>query len=421
MRIWLATVGEPLPIDGENVRLLRTGQFAEWLAGRGHDVTFFTGTMDHYRRRLRTGTTTTYQISSGYKIVALAGRHYSRTISVARFRNHADVARSFRAAASSFEEPDVILASYPTEELCRAILDYAEPRGIPVAIDIRDFWPDIFSEVLPPPLRLLAPLAFYPLERAVSRTLARATAVSGMTESALQWALKKAGRNRRECDFWFPFSYTRPLEAGAIRQRSPAEDGLRVCFLGTLSRRSNLEVLIDAFGLLERGGITARLTICGIGELESTLKIRAAGLGNIEFLGWLGAEELQSVMRQSDLGALPYIRPDFHMSLPNKCIEYLAGGLPVLSCTEGEVCTLIQRRGCGVWTSATPAGIARAIAGLAAEPEQLSVLKANAAAVFDDTFEQNIVFGKALGALEHLAQKTVRLDARESLEGNVPP
>ena len=51
MKVWIATIGEPLPIDGNNVRLLRSFQFAEWLSERGHTVNFITNSVDHYNRR----------------------------------------------------------------------------------------------------------------------------------------------------------------------------------------------------------------------------------------------------------------------------------------------------------------------------------------------------------------------------------
>lgn len=408
MRIWLATVGEPLPVDEGRPRLLRTGQFAEWLARRGHEVVFWTGTMDHYRRRIRSAGTTVYEIADNYRIVALAGRHYSRTISFSRLRNHADVARSFSAEVAAWEPPDIILASYPTEELCRAILDYAQPRGVPVVIDVRDFWPDIFAEMLPAALRPLAPIAFHPLERAARKTLRRATALSGMTETAMRWALAKAGREQHEGDFWFPFSYRRREERSGGEPESRSGNEMRVCFLGTLSERSNLETLIDAFRLLRERGVAARLTICGTGGAEAALRARAADLENVEFRGWIGASELVAVMRQSDLGALPYDRADFHKSIPNKCVEYLAGGLPVLTCTDGEVRALMERRDCGIWTPAKPDEIARAIADLADAPERLAALKRNAGAVFEDSFEEDMVFGKALTKLMENAGTATR-------------
>lgn len=395
MRIWLATVGEPLPVDAGGQRLLRTGQFAEWLSARGHEVVFFTGTMDHYARRLRSEVTTVYDVAPNYRIVALAGRVYKRSVSLARFRNHADVARSFVTASAGLEPPDVVLCSYPTEELCRAILDYCEPRNIPVAIDIRDFWPDIFSEMLPGPLKLMAPIVFAPIEGAVRKTLARATALSGMTASALRWAQSKARRVPNDNDFWFPFSYPSQKEVTPVPHQ-----GVRLVFLGTLSHRSNIETIIDAMKLLEQRGVDATLDICGTGQAETSLAARAEGLRSVRFHGWIAASELADIMARSDLGVLPYIQPDFHMSLPNKFVEYLAGGLGVLSCTEGEVRQMVTNRDCGVWAPSDPVMLADAIASLV--PQRITQMKDNAQVVFADTFGQEAVFGKALGCLEHL-------------------
>lgn len=396
MRIWLATVGEPLPVDAGGQRLLRTGQFAQWLADRGHEVVFFTGTMDHYARRLRSEATEVYEIAPNYRIVALAGRLYTRSVSLSRFRNHADVARSFTLAAPGMPPPDVVLSSYPTAELCRAILDYCEPRKIPVAIDIRDFWPDIFAELLPGPFKRLAPLIFAPMERAVRRTLARATALSGMTRSALGWAQAKARRSPNDKDFWFPFSYPSQRDITPVPHQ-----GVRLAFLGTLSHRSNIETIIDAMRLLENRGVEASLDICGTGQAEASLVARARGLSSVRFHGWVAASGIADIMARSDLGVLPYIQPDFHMSLPNKFVEYLAGGLGVLSCTEGEVRQMIASRDCGVWATSDPVAIADAVAGLT--PSRIAELKDNARTVFADTFGQDAVFGKALGCLEHLA------------------
>ena len=401
MRIWLATVGEPLPVDAGGQRLLRTGQFAQWLADRGHEVVFFTGTMDHYARRLRTPETEIYEMAPNYRIVGLKGRLYKRSISLARFKNHVDVARSFTELAGDLPPPDVVLASYPTEELCRAILDYCEPRRIPVAIDIRDFWPDIFAEILPGPLKLAAPLVFSGIERSARKTLARASALSGMTASALQWGQSKAKRPPRQNDFWFPFSYPRQQEVTPV-----PHEGVRLVFLGTLSHRSNIETVIDAMRLLEARGVPARFDVYGTGEAEAALAARAEGLQSVTLHGWVAASDISDIMAHSDLGVLPYVRSDFHLSLPNKFVEYLAGGLGVLSCTEGEVRNMIGARDCGIWVESAPEQIAGSIAAL--EPARIKTLKDNARTVFADTFQQDAVFGKALRCLEHLVTDAAR-------------
>ena len=56
MRAWLLTVGEPLPCDGPNERLHRTGLLAEALHSRGHEVLWWSSTFDHARKRFREST-----------------------------------------------------------------------------------------------------------------------------------------------------------------------------------------------------------------------------------------------------------------------------------------------------------------------------------------------------------------------------
>lgn len=417
MNIWLATVGEPLPIDPNSPRLLRTGQLAAWLAAAGHQVTFWTNAFDHYRKCMRTEATHTYVVSDNYKIIALAGRAYRRNVSIARVLSHRDVARSFEAEVEQHAPPDVIISSYPIEELCRSLLDYAEPRRIPVIIDTRDFWPDIFAELLPGPMRPLGDLLLSPLNHRAQQTLARATGLSGMTESALDWGLRKAGRERRESDLWFPFSYAgssgNPTETGAsavpggIAEQFRSLAGTKVCFLGTLSTRSNLEVVVEAFRLLQQQNVPAQLAICGRGEAEADLRERAAGLDNVHFPGWLNEGELRAIMNASDYGLLPYDRSDFHMSLPNKFVEYLAGGLSVLSCTPGEVRRFLDEHGCGKWVPSNAGDMAAAIAGAVVTPQTVAAQKRRAREVFEQKFAQDKVFRQVLGHLVGLtARKT---------------
>lgn len=397
MRIWMATVGEPLPTDEGPTRLLRTGQFAQWAADRGHEVVFFTNTMDHYKRKLRADSTTVYEMASNYKIIALKGRHYQGSMTLARFMNHVDTAASFKKISADLDPPDVVLSSYPIEELSRALIDYCELLGIPVILDTRDFWPDIFSEMLPRALRWAGRLVFFPLEYRARQTFRRAAAVSGITRSAMEWGQKMAGRGPREADFWFPFSYVRPA------QRAPvAHDGLRLCFFGTLTPRNGLEVVVDAMRVLAEKGHNIQLDICGTGEAEAFLRARAEGLDNVHFRGWLNASQLLEVLAESDFGVLPYNRPDFFKAVPNKFAEYLAGGLPVFSCTDGEVRKLIAECGCGVWSEPTAASMADALVLI--DGETLARLRDKARETFNEKFEQDHVFGEALAHLEHIAQ-----------------
>jgi glycosyltransferase involved in cell wall biosynthesis len=422
MRIWLATVGEPLPIDGDNVRLLRTAQFAEWLAKRGDEVVFFTGTMDHTGRRLRAEETTHVDVTENYKIVMLKGRLYKRSRSIARFMNHRDVAASFALEAPNLPAPDVILASFPTSELCRAVADYAEPRGIPYVIDARDFWPDLFIELLPRPLQFMAPFLFRRQEREATDVFSRATAVSGMTNSAMEWALRKAGRAKSEKDFWHPFTYPGSGEAvdeTAVDLSSLGLDKIpqhhtTFCFFGTHSHRVNLEMFVQAFRIVEKRKLPVSVIFCGDGEVHENLRQLAASSSNIHFPGWMNAVQIEAVLSISDVGILPYNTPDFFMNMPNKMAEYFYGGLPVLSCTDGEVRKLIEDRKCGFWCEPNIAAIADEVEAVVNNPDNLADAKIHARQVFLDYFDQDTVFAEVRDRLSQMSREA-QLNRKSSI------
>ena len=410
MRIWLAKVGEPLPFDGPNTRLLRTGQLAEWLANRGDEVVFFTGTMNHTARSLRAEQTTEVDLSPNYKIVMLKGRVYKRSRSFARHMNHKDVARSFAAIAPRLPPPDVILTAFPTIELCRAVADYAEPRSIPFIVDARDFWPDLFVELLPKPIQFLAPIVFANAQTQTENVFGRATAVSGMTESAMQWALNKAGRAKGKFDFWYPFTYPTtpertddsPADLAALKLTSLPREDVKFCFFGTHSHRVNLEMFVETFRLMEQRGARASVIICGDGEVHNKLQEIAAGSKKVFFPGWLNAAQIRQVMALSDIGILPYNRPDFFMSCPNKVAEYFAGGLPILSCTHGEVKKLLESQECGFWCQPDTAAIADKITEIIDNPDRLSHARKQATRVFAELFDQDQVFSTLRARLSQL-------------------
>lgn len=414
MRIWLATVGEPLPMDGENVRLLRTAQFAQWLSDHGHEVVFWTGTMNHAARSLRHDRTTVTQMAANYKIVQLQGRVYSRAVSFERIGNHRDVAAAFAVEAPSLAPPDIILSSFPTEELCRAVLDYAEPRSIPVILDIRDLWPDIFADVIPARLRFLAPLALWPMERACRAVCQRATGLAGPARSMIKWGLEKAGRAWSSSDFWFPFTY--PPKMASSSGEAPvecfkAEDAMErtwFCFFGALSPRYNLDMVIDAFAALDRDGVKASVVICGSGDAAEALKERAKGAANVHFPGWINAEQIVGIMERSAGGIFPYNTPDYFNNLPNKVCEYLAGGLPIVSCTHGEVKALIEETGCGFWHEPTSQAMQAVVRSLLSDPDRLTTASDNAKRLFQQRFEREAVFGDTAAHLQRI------IDERQS-------
>ena len=278
MTIWLVKIGEPVPI-GPNAadRAHRSGNLGRFLAERGHHVVWWTSTFDHYRKRhVCDEDDKAIRLGNGFTVRLLRGCGYSRNIGLARMLDHALIARRFARAIRGEAKPDIILCALPTVDLCLASIEYGQRNGVPVVLDMRDMWPDIFVEAVPTLLRASARLLLHPLFRKAHYVCGHATAITGITEAFVEWGLNRGGRTRSDLDRAFPFVYptARPLddvieEAGAfwdahgLRERS---DRLVVCFVGNLSRALDAEHFIKAARILGEAGRRAQFVVCGTGE-----------------------------------------------------------------------------------------------------------------------------------------------------------
>lgn len=247
----------------------------------------------------------------------------------------------------------------PTIELSRAAVEYAVSRNIPVALDIRDLWPDIFVGHAPFWARGLVRLLLQPLFRDLRWACSNATAITGITSPIVDWGLGYAGRPRTDLDRDFPFGYVErkptsdEIERGSTywKERGIGVDPHEfvVCFFGTIGRQFDLDTVIEAARRLAGGSRPFRFVLCGTGDRLSHYQSMAEGLSNVVFPGWVGSSEIWTLMRLSKLGLAPYHNTkDFRSSLPNKSIEYLSAGLPLVSCLRGVLHELLENNNCGV-------------------------------------------------------------------------
>ena len=409
MKIWLITIGEPIPTDGKDVRLLKTGLFADWLQKKGHNVTFINSTFDHYKRKKRFEATKIVEFKKNYKIVLLWGSEYTKSISLQRFVNHKNVSRSFKKWLKLNREiPDIIICSYPTIELCKESIIFGNKNKIPVLVDVRDFWPDVFSEYLPSKIRWIGHYIFYFINLKVQTTLSKATNLSSMTETALLWTLKKAKRAKLENDFIFPFSYPdKSKTLLTLGKKNKDKHKIRMCFFGTIHKRSGLDLFIVGLSRLsieEKKQIT--FNVAGTGsELERLKKLSRELDAPVKFLGWLEKSQIQSLMSNSNAGILAVNSLDFKLSIPNKIVEYLSGGLAIISCTEGEVKKFLEKNQCGFWVEAKPEKIELFFSNLIKKGIKKNVSD-SALNAFNRSFTQENVFNKVEKSIKRIISKS---------------
>lgn len=410
MRVWLITIGEPLPTDGEGDRLLRTGLLADRLQRAGHEVVWWSSGFDHIRKQHRTPCAGQILIESGYTLRLLKSAGYRHNISLRRLLDHRQLARHFRDEAASSEIPDVILCSWPTLELCDEAVRYGKAHGIPVVLDVRDMWPDALIDVLPSLVRPLARICAWPLYRMARRACRDATAMTAITEGCLEWVRCLAGTPRGATDRAFPLAYRdrspkeqeREAAVAFWRDRGVMADGkLTACFFGTLGRHFELDTVLDAARRLDELKVPVRFVLCGAGpELESCQR-RAAELPNVVVPGWVNAAQIWTLMRLSSVGLAPYRSTwDFRMSITNKPVEYLSAGLPVISSLQGTLAQLLDQNGAGLtYRNESSEELADILQRLHAEPDSLAGMSRQARSLFERQFVADAVYDSMIDYL----------------------
>ncbi|MBV8674322.1 MAG: glycosyltransferase family 4 protein [Acidobacteriaceae bacterium] len=416
MKIWLVKIGEPVPISGALVdRVHRTGYLAQFLAARKHQVVWWTTTFDHYRKK-HISEERTVPLGPNLAIRLLRGRGYAKNVGVGRLIDHALIARKFRHAIAREPKPDIIVTALPTVDLCLASLEYGRLRNVPVVLDMRDMWPDIFVDAIPGPLRPLARPLLVPFFRQARYACAHATAITGITEAFVEWGLRRGCRERSPLDRAFPFAYPATIPGpAAVRDAAqfwdaqgvhPGSDRLVVCFVGNLGRQFDAAHFLEAARILIGSGYPVQFVVCGAGERLEEYRKAAAAIPGMLFPGWIDAAKIHVLLQRSDVGIDPLPdRYDYLASINNKAVEYLSAGLPILSSPRhGVLCELLEREGCGLsYATCDAAGLASILTALHEQRQMLTQMSIRAREVFALQFAAEKVCGDMADHFEHIA------------------
>jgi len=419
MRIWLVTIGEPVPLNkGSNVHLFRTGYLAHFLAERGHQVVWWTSAFDHFRKEYISNKDSLLAVNDHLEIKLLYGGGYSSNLSPMRILDHRRIAAKFLAMAPRLPVPDIILCSFPTIELSLASVKYSRQHDVPAILDMRDMWPDIFLDAVPKPLHRVASLLIWHMDANARAACAGATSITGITESFVDWGLKKAGRSRNPLDRAFPMGYISvppATEKIAEAEKYWAGKGIDkhgndfiACFFGTLGRHLDLETVLHAAGNIHKMGKTILFVICGIGDRLEYFQKVAKSDPRILFPGWVDAAQIYVLMRRAQIGLDPLPeRYDFLATINNKAIEYMSAGLPVISSPDrGVLCNLLKEHQCGM---SYPHGESDALTGILSrlydDRDALRKMSENSMRVYQKMFTAEKVYSGMMDYLFEVAEK----------------
>lgn len=355
--IWLIAEGEGLPIE-KNARLMRVGALAKYLSEHGHSVTWWTSTFLHGEKEYISKKCKKIRMSDNMRLVLLHSPVcYKKNISLKRIVYYELLACEFFKYSRKAKKPNIIFCAWPVPQLAREAVRYGKRNNVPVIIDARDMWPDIFFRAFPAKLYNIANLLLKPLKLGAAKIFKHAYGITGMTDSALLWACRYAGRN--------PGANDRTIYIGNKREDVSEEEynsflekwtnnGIKtsdwiVCYFGTFGAVLAIDVVIKAVKELSVDYPDIKFIIGGKGDREAEFREVAGNCPNIYFGGWMDNKEMTCIMKMAKCGAYSIKNTfDFKDTFSNKAIQYISEGLPVLNSLSGFAKTLIEENRMGV-------------------------------------------------------------------------
>lgn len=361
----------------------RSHALARALAARGHRVTIACGAMagaatgldGAFRRGRRSGQVGGVEVVEFAIPYDNAMAHPARLAAFLRF-----AARATPLALSGGF--DIAIASSTPLTVALPALLARRARGLPFLFEIRDPWPE-----LPRAMGQGNPLLWAAMDRLADAACRHAAAVVALSEGMAETAVAHGADPARVqvvpngCDLDLFGPQVAPWRPDGIG----SGDVLAV-YAGAHGPANGLDLILDAAALLRaRGERRVRLLLVGEGREKARLATRAAaeGLGNASFLDPLPKRQLAALLAGAQVGVqcLAPVAAFAEWTAPNKLMDYMAAGLPVVANMQGRAARLLAEGPCGIAVGPEDAqAMADALAALATDPARRASMGAAARA-----------------------------------------
>jgi glycosyltransferase involved in cell wall biosynthesis len=177
-----------------------------------------------------------------------------------------------------------------------------------------------------------------------------------------------------------------------------------VSFVGSISKAFEFGMIRALAQKALEDNLNITFVICGDGEESMAVKELMSGLSNVIFSGWVEDNQIAALMKSTIATFAPYKKQkNFSDNIPNKIIDSLCYGKPILTGLSGEVCKLINDNGIGLVWGDDPDIFYNEFKNLIGNKELLDTYALNAKNLYKSKFQYELVYSRLCNAMENLA------------------
>jgi glycosyltransferase involved in cell wall biosynthesis len=408
VKIWILQTGEPLQTDDYGLRAMRAINLSNELVKRGHEVTLWSSDFDHFSKKHRFGKMTKIRYSDFLEIILIPSRGYKRNIGFSRLMDHFQLGLRLQLMMRKESLPDLGFIGYPPIEPAWVMTRFLKRKTIPTILDIKDAWPDVLVRGFPARLRLIANFLLKPYFLMMKSTFKSASYLSSISPEFLRWALESVPRDQRIFD---KVNYLSNSEKGATREELveaenyldslgiKADGRFRCTYIGSLTGSLDFERVFEAAKSTNHDFV-----IAGTGANEAKFKELSSNLKNVTFTGWVSAVQATALAKRSSLLIAPYLDlEDFNISLPNKFIDALMHGKPMVTSLSGYPKKFLEENEIGrFYRMNEKDSLTSLIDELFSNPQKVDEMGHKARKLFDNSFDGKLVYSTLAECIEEI-------------------
>ena len=414
MLVWILQTGEPLNCDGDQLRPMRAMNLSQALVSKGHKVEIISTRFFHQEKRFRKNTKNINIHGILETLVDSPG--YKTNISFSRLFDHHIL--SFNLLINLFrreKKPDIMFVGFPPIEWSLIAIFYSYVRNIPIVIDVKDLWPDIFwdKEEINNLNKKIIKFLFLPYRIYSILIASLADYITGPTELiANYWKnnyqnkfLSKIFKNK------YPKTFSSPIVPPQDKEqikldilKTDPKDCLNILFIGSFMSVYDFETIKKSIQIINNKKKKIQLFIAGGGGRENYIKDIFSNIENVYFLGWINRKKAIEISSNCHLALAPYKNiKNYELNLVNKFIDYMSLGLPVLSPLSGFPFELINKYEIG-WNYPPKDSsiLARIIIDIIESPNTIKIKSDNAMRLYKTKYCYEIVYNQIVEKLEQI-------------------
>lgn len=350
MTILILQTGEPLDIDKNNLRPMRSINLCEKLYKDNIKVELISSVFDHTKKIHRKEP---FHIKNNHlrETLLLKSPGYKSNISFGRLFDHSVMALSLlKYLIKKKDKPKLVFIGFPPIETSFIMVIYCIWNKIPYILDIKDLWPFIFFDYLPSFRKKTFSFFLAPYIYMANVCSYNSKFITGPSKGYINSIKKFYKINPSTKTFLFPLSSDincniKDNDINYIKKYIRNKNAPVISFAGSFMRSAYDFITIKkALEKLKQDKVSYNFIIAGEGELKEELLDLFSSFKNIVFVGWLDRPKLEVLYGISSALIAPYKNSlNYKGHIPNKVYDSFRASKPLITSLEGDASNLINK------------------------------------------------------------------------------